>query len=215
MVSILSFFSKKHSKLLLSILSISAYLLPVLFQSFMTVNPFFYILNMLFFGCCICFVLYTNRDELFQLSVLKKYMWLVLLIFGFQLAFISPALGYLLANVLDASLLENQQSVVSLMNHAPFVLWLLMTVVFAPIIEEVLYRHLLIGNGKGSAFFGRWLLSYVLFVLMHCVNFSITELVVYGLSSLALMVCYALTRSLECNIVLHMLLNAVAFVSIF
>jgi uncharacterized protein len=131
-------------------------------------------------------------------------------------------LGCIIVNVVLLSLIgraaqsANQASLEEMTTAAPPALMILMTVVMAPLVEEYLFRHLLIG--KLSRYLNVWLcaaISIVTFVLLHFAGtggqFDPVETVPYLTLAVAITVSYILMgRSLGYAVALHMVNNGIA-----
>lgn len=110
----------------------------------------------------------------------------------------------------------NQASLEEMSTAAPPLLMVLMTVVMAPLVEEYLFRHLLIG--KLSRYVNVWIcavISVVTFVLLHFVGtggqFDLVETVPYLTLAVAITVSYILMgRSFGYAAALHMVNNGIA-----
>lgn len=146
--------------------------------------------------------------------------WKVLLLPGTWLACI-------LVNVLVLSLIgraqtsANQAALEEMTTQASPLLMLLMTVVAAPLVEEYLFRHLLVG--KLSRHVNVWVcavLSVLAFTLLHFLgaglHFDPVEAVPYLTLAVALTVSYILLgRSLAYSVLLHMTNNAIALAMLY
>lgn len=110
----------------------------------------------------------------------------------------------------------NQASLEEMTTAAPPLLMVLMTVVMAPLVEEYLFRHLLIG--KLSRYLNVWIcagVSIVTFVLLHFAGtggqFDLVETVPYLTLAVAITVSYILMgRSFGYAVLLHMVNNGIA-----
>ncbi|MDO5633598.1 MAG: type II CAAX endopeptidase family protein [Micrococcus sp.] len=125
-------------------------------------------------------------------------------------------------NVLIFTLLEqpdtsaNQAALEAMSTAAPPLLMIIMTVLFAPLVEEYLFRHLLVG--KLSRYLNVWVcgvVSIVLFASLHFMStgfrFNPLEMVPYLTLATAITVSYILFhRSFAFAVILHMVNNAIA-----
>lgn len=146
--------------------------------------------------------------------------WKVLLLPGVWLTCI-------LVNVLALSLVgeaqtsANQAALEEMTTQAPPVLMILMTVVAAPLVEEYLFRHLLVG--KLSRWINVWVcavISVLAFTLLHFLgtggDFRLVETVPYLTLAVAITVTYILMgRSLGYAVLLHMVNNGIAIAMLY
>ena len=135
-----------------------------------------------------------------------------------------PAVWFtcILVNVIVLSLIgeaqtsANQAALEEMTTQAPPVLMILMTVVAAPLVEEYLFRHLLIG--KLSRWINVWVcavVSVLAFTLLHFLGtggqFDLVETVPYLILAIAITVTYILMgRSFGYAVLLHMVNNGIA-----
>ncbi len=131
-------------------------------------------------------------------------------------------LACIIVNVVLLSLIgraaqsANQASLEEMTTAAPPALMILMTVVMAPLVEEYLFRHLLIG--KLSRHLNVWVcaaVSIVAFVLLHFAGtggrFDLVETIPYLTLAVAITVSYILMgRSFGYAVLLHMVNNGIA-----
>ena len=105
---------------------------------------------------------------------------------------------------------ENTENIAEIVRLVPVMT--LSVVLLGPVIEEILFRHILFGNL--SARFGFWIafaVSSVLFALIHDDN----RFLVYVAMSFAFTVAYAKTRRLIVPIAIHAFNNALVMVVLF
>lgn len=140
-----------------------------------------------------------------------------------------PAVWFtcILVNVLVLSLIgeaqtsANQAALEEMSAQAPPVLMILMTVVGAPLVEEYLFRHLLIG--KLSRWINVWVcavVSVLAFTLLHFLgtggDFRLVETVPYLTLAVAITVSYILMgRSFGYAVLLHMVNNGIAIAMLY
>ena len=131
-------------------------------------------------------------------------------------------LACIVVNVIVLSLIgeaqtsANQAALEEMTTQAPPVLMILMTVVAAPLVEEYLFRHLLIG--KLSRWINVWVcavVSVLAFTLLHFLgtggDFRLVETVPYLTLAVAITVSYILMgRSFGYAVLLHMVNNGIA-----
>ena len=104
----------------------------------------------------------------------------------------------------------NTQQIADLVDIAPLMIF--SVVLLGPIMEEILFRHILFGNL--NARFGFWIafaVSSLLFALIHGDN----KILVYVAMSFAFSLAYAKTRRLIVPIAIHAFNNAIVMVVLF
>ncbi|MFP3336770.1 CPBP family intramembrane glutamic endopeptidase [Micrococcus sp. SIMBA_131] len=136
-------------------------------------------------------------------------------------------LACIVVNVIVLSLIGeaqtsvNQAALEEMTTQAPPVLMILMTVVAAPLVEEYLFRHLLIG--KLSRWINVWVcavVSVLAFTLLHFLgtggDFRLVETVPYLTLAVAITVSYILMgRSFGYAVLLHMVNNGIAIAMLY
>lgn len=136
-------------------------------------------------------------------------------------------LACIVVNVIVLSLIgeaqtsANQAALEEMSTQAPPVLMILMTVVAAPLVEEYLFRHLLIG--KLSRWINVWVcavVSVLAFTLLHFLgtggDFRLVETVPYLTLAVAITVSYILMgRSFGYAVLLHMVNNGIAIAMLY
>ncbi|MFD9732356.1 CPBP family intramembrane glutamic endopeptidase [Micrococcus luteus] len=136
-------------------------------------------------------------------------------------------LACIVVNVIVLSLIgeaqtsANQAALEEMTTQAPPVLMILMTVVAAPLVEEYLFRHLLIG--KLSRWINVWVcavVSVLAFTLLHFLgtggDFRLVETVPYLTLAVAITVSYILMgRSFGYAVLLHMVNNGIAIAMLY
>ena len=136
-------------------------------------------------------------------------------------------LACIVVNVIVLSLIgeaqtsANQAALEEMTTQAPPVLMILMTVVAAPLVEEYLFRHLLIG--KLSRWINVWVcavVSVLAFTLLHFLgtggDFRFVETVPYLTLAVAITVSYILMgRSFGYAVLLHMVNNGIAIAMLY
>ncbi|MCV7693400.1 CPBP family intramembrane metalloprotease [Micrococcus luteus] len=121
----------------------------------------------------------------------------------------------------EAQTSANQAALEEMTTQAPPVLMILMTVVAAPLVEEYLFRHLLIG--KLSRWINVWVcavVSVLAFTLLHFLgtggDFRLVETVPYLTLAVAITVSYILMgRSFGYAVLLHMVNNGIAIAMLY
>lgn len=136
-------------------------------------------------------------------------------------------LACIVVNVIVLSLIgeaqtsANQAALEEMTTQAPPVLMILMTVVAAPLVEEYLFRHLLIG--KLSRWINVWVcavVSVLAFTLLHFLgtggDFRLVETIPYLTLAVAITVSYILMgRSFGYAVLLHMVNNGIAIAMLY
>lgn len=136
-------------------------------------------------------------------------------------------LACIVVNVIVLSLIgeaqtsANQAALEEMTTQAPPVLMILMTVGAAPLVEEYLFRHLLIG--KLSRWINVWVcavVSVLAFTLLHFLgtggDFRLVETVPYLTLAVAITVSYILMgRSFGYAVLLHMVNNGIAIAMLY
>ncbi|MCV7593392.1 CPBP family intramembrane glutamic endopeptidase [Micrococcus aloeverae] len=136
-------------------------------------------------------------------------------------------LACIVVNVIVLSLIgeaqtsANQAALEEMTTQAPPVLMILMTVVAAPLVEEYLFRHLLIG--KLSRWINVWVcavVSVLAFTLLHFLgtggDFRLVETVPYLTLAVAITVSYILMgRSFGYAVLLHVVNNGIAIAMLY
>ncbi|MGC5049099.1 CPBP family intramembrane glutamic endopeptidase [Micrococcus porci] len=161
------------------------------------------------------------RPLVASLRVFATHTWLKILLL--------PALwlGTVLVNALLLSLLgqaqtsANQAALEEMTTQAPALGMVLMTVVGAPIVEEYLFRHLLVG--KLSRWINVWVcaaISVAAFTLLHFLgtggDFQWVETVPYLTLAVTITVTYVLIgRSFGYAVLLHMVNNGIAIAMLY
>ncbi len=110
---------------------------------------------------------------------------------------------------------ENQLAIEGMTTSVPFPMMFVVAVLMGPLVEEYIFRHLLIG--KLSAKLNIWVcvvISVVLFTSLHFIgagSFDLTSAIPYTTLGVMMSVAYVLTgKSLAYSYTLHVFNNAVA-----
>lgn len=110
---------------------------------------------------------------------------------------------------------ENQLAIEDMTRSVPFLTMFVVTAIMGPLVEEYIFRHLLIG--KLSRKLNVWVcvgISAVLFTSLHFIgagSFDLTSAIPYTTLGIMISVAYVLTgKSLAYAYVLHFFNNAVA-----
>ena len=130
--------------------------------------------------------------------------WKTLLV-GLSLMIALTLLGNWLLSWAGHSSTLNQESLKALKGHGLYLF--VLSVVFAPIMEEVIFRGLLLAQVSLASLF----ISGLLFTVLH-VPTSIGALVIYGGMAIIFMGLRLKTGSLEYGLILHVLNNLVGVI---
>jgi membrane protease YdiL (CAAX protease family) len=155
-----------------------------------------------------------NRKQVWSiLPGISKEDWKFLLWY-IPVSFIVHRLGVgLLAVLLEPEGLNNQQNVEAIAGNFPVVLSFLMIVIAAPIVEEWIFRGVVMFRHKDNE--PTWvatIISAVLFGGMHMIG-DVTFFSAFNYIGMGLLFAYAAkrTKSVESAILYHFLNNALAF----
>lgn len=141
-----------------------------------------------------------------------KNIVLVLILLLFSLA-----IDKIFIDFIDISTPDNQELVEEIFNQTPIAA-VISSVIFAPVLEELLFRGIFFNyffnQAKLTHRIGAIILSGALFGFAHETTLSLAFLY-YVISGWLLAITYSYTKDLRYSILLHMLMNAVATVTIF
>lgn len=148
-------------------------------------------------------ILKMSKLHLFQLTRITKKQWLFIII------------GFILANGADYIYFEfmpitgNQKELEQSYQNVPLYLQLIAIGILGPILEEIIFRGLLIkGIFRGAPIIGG-IVSVILFAGAHGPS-NIGEWFIYGFSGLIFVIAYLRTGRLEVSMIMHMLGNIFA-----
>lgn len=155
-------------------------------------------------GVIIAFlILKLSKLKLFQFSRITKKQWLIIII------------GFILANGADYIYFEfmpttgNEKELEESYRNVPLYLQLIAIGILGPILEEIIFRGLLIkGIFRGAPIVGG-IVSVILFAGAHGPS-NIGEWFIYGFSGFIFVIAYLTTKRLEIPIIIHMLGNILA-----
>ncbi|UEX89796.1 CPBP family intramembrane glutamic endopeptidase [Staphylococcus ratti] len=175
--------------------------------------------------CVIGFLAWSHRHQLkskivHQLKTLKGYARAILLSYVIYIiinAFVVRALNYL-PKTWQFNNTANQKALLMLFQDKSWLpLVFIVLVVLTPITEELLFRHILIGElGKKFGFITMGSLSVLIFTLLHVQTAATPfEAIPYLMMALLFVFMYIYTRcNIVVSIVLHMIVNGISFLSI-
>lgn len=154
------------------------------------------------------------RDEwrIFKSSQLQDKGFYFRFVVWFLANFLLGVLLIYVAQKLKINILpENSEHVKEQIARIPVALAVVQGCIFAPLIEESVFRYAMIGkNAKGMELFLRVILSIILFDVIHILSFS--EFFYYLLPSLILTTFYLKYRNVFASIFLHSLINILGYI---
>lgn len=155
-----------------------------------------------------------NREESFIVRGLTKADWKFLLLY-IPSSFLLYSLGHgLVVSIFGEGEAVNQMAVESMFDYVPVWQVFLMVVIVAPIVEEVLFRGLILfSNGEIETSWFRVVISALLFGMVHNPT-NISSLYTYVGMGLIFSYAAKRTNSLEASIIYHFLNNLIGFLAI-
>ena len=177
-------------------------------------------LNITYFVINLTVVLIIFRRFLRQ-RFFDGSFWLFVqaVILGFVLYYASTYAIDLIVNLLGGTLtLYNNDTVAGLVDAGYYVM-MFITIILAPIIEETLVRGLVFGSIHGVSRLMAYILSCVIFTLMHSWQYFgayplgsvLLSCLPYIPASIALAWVYEKSGTIWASITLHALINAISF----
>ncbi|UXR38381.1 CPBP family intramembrane metalloprotease [Staphylococcus simulans] len=143
-------------------------------------------------------------------------LWYLIIGGGIVVFTLNAGIGYLMEHVLHLDNTQNQAMIEAMFEHQwlwPFLF--ISIVVLAPIVEELLYRHVIIHElGKKIGNVLATLLSIILFAGIHMMYAtSIYEALPYVMMGTVFSIVYLMSRkNLAVTILLHAFNNAIGFI---
>jgi hypothetical protein len=140
------------------------------------------------------------------------------LLFGFCLYEVfQVGLGILCDLVLPDLATPNDDTIEAIAQDSYWVMWV-GAVLLAPMTEEALLRGLVFGGLRKKSRLAAYLVTALLFGLMHTLGYImdmdaltfVLNLLLYAMPSVALCACYEYSGTIWCPIALHMILNAIS-----
>ncbi len=155
-----------------------------------------------------------SKEESFIVPGLNKSDWKFLLYY-IPGSFLLYSLGYsFIVSIFGEGEAVNQLAVESMFSHLPIWQIFLMTVIVAPIVEEVLFRGLvLFSAGEQKTSWLRVIISSLLFGLVHTPT-NISSFYTYVGMGFIFSYAGKRTESLEGPIIYHFLNNLMGFISL-
>ena len=157
------------------------------------------------------FIFSARKTEIasFNLSFFKAKD-LARLVLSYLVIFTSNLFGSALLRLMNESTTSNQSTINNLVQNSSLISSFFLLVLIAPICEEILCRGIIpkkIFRGKEKL---GYLVGAVVFALLHTPT-NLPSLLIYGGMSTVLTWTAYRTERLEMSILLHMLVNGIAF----
>ena len=157
------------------------------------------------------FIFSARKTEIasFNLSFFKAKD-LARLVLSYLVIFTSNLFGSALLRLMNESTTSNQSTINNLVQNSSLISSFFLLVLIAPICEEILCRGIIpkkIFRGKEKL---GYLVGAVVFALLHTPT-NLPSLLIYGGMSTVLTWTAYKTERLEMSILLHMILNGIAF----
>lgn len=180
--------------------------------------------NLISYGLSFIFVVFYLRDELKNSFFnLKENRWLFIYIPASSVIFCGLAylVDFLIGLAAPSS--TNQTLIETIMRGPGLVPMIISTVILAPVIEELIYRHVIFHYAKRYSIVASYLISIILFTLPHMLtskidNFGIwiLQCVPYIVSGGLLCLVYHKSKfNIYASITAHMLNNILAVILVF
>ena len=157
------------------------------------------------------FIFSARKTEIatFNLSFFKAKA-LARLVLSYLVIFTSNLFGSALLRLMNESTTSNQSTINNLVQNSSLISSFFLLVLIAPICEEILCRGIIpkkIFRGKEKL---GYLVGAVVFALLHTPT-NLPSLLIYGGMSTVLTWTAYRTERLEMSILLHMIVNGIAF----
>ena len=157
------------------------------------------------------FIFSARKTEIatFNLSFFKAKD-LARLVLSYLVIFTSNLFGSALLRLMNESTTSNQSTINNLVQNSSLISSFFLLVLIAPICEEILCRGIIpkkIFHGKEKL---GYLVGAVVFALLHTPT-NLPSLLIYGGMSTVLTWTVYRTERLEMSILLHMIVNGIAF----
>ena len=157
------------------------------------------------------FIFSARKTEIatFNLSFFKAKD-LARLVLSYLVIFTSNLFGSALLRLMNESMTSNQSTINNLVQNSSLISSFFLLVLIAPICEEILCRGIIpkkIFRGKEKL---GYLVGGVVFALLHTPT-NLPSLLIYGGMSTVLTWTAYRTERLEMSILLHMIVNGIAF----
>ena len=180
--------------------------------------------NLISYGFAFLFVVFYLRDELKNSFIgLKENKWLFIYIPISSILFCGLAylVDYLVGLGVTSS--NNQKLIETIMKGPGLVPMIISTIIFAPIIEELIYRHVIFHYTKRYSIVLSYVISIILFTLPHLLTSSMSnfgiwllQCIPYMFSGALLCLIYHKSKfNIYASISAHMLNNVLALILVF
>ena len=162
-----------------------------------------------------------NRDTLiaeFKKIGNKVISFIIFAIFGFIILYGTSYIINYLYNLYNIGVSQNQNSIENYILHGNAILTFITVVIFAPLVEEIIYRYSIFSLIKNKIL--AYVVTIICFALPHMLstNSSISEwlllMIPYLLSGFILALIYDSSKNIYASIVAHCLNNLLAFIII-
>jgi membrane protease YdiL (CAAX protease family) len=176
-----------------------------------------------YFISLLAIVLWMRNDFITDFEMLrekKKFYLIYIPIAAVSFAILAILLDMLFSNFAGDS--SNQSSIEAMLHSKGAVPMIMSTVLFAPIVEEMIYRKAIFSLAKDTSLPLAYTMSIVLFALPHMLSTASSvgmwflQLIPYLLCGALLCVVYHLSKyNVYASIAAHMLNNLIAVISVF
>lgn len=179
----------------------SIFIVSLLFSSF--IQDTILLMGIAYVIIIICFVKFyqIKQFELFNLKsiTIKNILWTIFIWF----------MGIVCMVYLPQETLENQQTIVESLKGTNLPTAIISLVILAPIVEEILFRSLLLQNLLKDKLMLGAIISSTLFALAH-LGYTPISFLNYFIMSFSFSVVYMKTKSIECVMLAHIINNLIA-----
>lgn len=179
----------------------SIFIVSLLFSSF--IQDTILLMGIAYVIIIICFVKFyqIKQFELFNLKsiTIKNILWTIFIWFT----------GIVCMACLPQETLENQQTIVESLKGTNLPTAIISLVILAPIVEEILFRSLLLQNLLKDKLMLGAIISSTLFALAH-LGYTPISFLNYFIMSFSFSVVYMKTKSIECVMLAHIINNLIA-----
>ena len=176
--------------------------------------------NLIGYMLATIFVSFYMRDDLItdfrDLMNRKKYHSLYIPFSAISFCLLVLAVDFLVAKFVPVS--DNQSTIESIINYGGAFPMVIATVIFAPVVEELIYRKAIFYYGKRYGTAACYIFSIIFFTLPHMLSSDVSNIGVWLLqcvpyASSAAMLCFIYHKSnynIYTAIAAHMLNNTIA-----
>lgn len=125
-------------------------------------------------------------------------------IIGFFLVFLGQTIGSIIEQGLGIQTSsENTEAIIKLSEVAPIMI--VATVVFGPILEELVFRRVVFGSIVQTQNF--WVAGIISSIIFGLIHLDFTHIILYTISGFVFAFLYFKTRRILTSIIAHMMLN--------